>query len=93
MSTPELIVSKDGTKRWYFNGDLHRTDGPSVEYATGTKMWYVNGKLHREDGPAVEWANGDKEWWLNGHQYDTFDEYAKAAKWTDDQLVEWKLTQ
>ncbi len=32
-------------------GELHREDGPAIEYTSGTKMWYQNGKLHREDGP------------------------------------------
>jgi hypothetical protein len=52
----------------YYNnkGELHRDDGPAIEYANGYKEWYKNGKLHRDDGPAVEYVNGDKEWWLNG---------------------------
>lgn len=45
---------------------LHREDGPAVEYANGTKEWCINGKLHRENGPAVEYANGTKQWWVNG---------------------------
>ena len=61
-------VNSDGTKFWYFNGQLHREDGPAIEYANGFKYWYLNGKPHREDGPAFEWANGDKEWWLKGEK-------------------------
>ena len=38
--------------------NLHREDGPAIEYANGNKHWYLNGKLHREDGPAIENANG-----------------------------------
>ena len=48
------------------NGQLHREDGPAVEYANGDKYWYINGKFHREDGPAIEWANDQKEWYING---------------------------
>jgi len=64
MSTP--IIDEYGTK-WYYNeqGQLHRTDGPAVEYANGDKSWWVNDQRHRTDGPAVEYANGDKEWWVN----------------------------
>jgi hypothetical protein len=61
-------VNAYGTKSWYLNGELHRDDGPAVEFANGTKCWYLNGKLHREDGPAVEYANGDKRWYLNGEE-------------------------
>ena len=59
-------IYKNGTKRWYLNGKLHRLDGPAVELLTGTKRWYLNGKHHREDGPAVELSTGTKEWYLVG---------------------------
>jgi len=62
----KVKVYEDGTKEWFLNGKLHRTDGPAIEYANGNKHWYLNDKLHREDGPAFEWASGYKEWWLNG---------------------------
>ena len=62
----EFIQISDGTKKWYLNGNLHREDGPALEYPHGTKKWYLNGKYHREDGPALEHANGRKEWYLNG---------------------------
>jgi hypothetical protein len=58
----------------------------------GNKFWHINGECHREDGPAVEYANGDIDWYLNGDCYDTFDKYVTAAKWTGEQIVEWKLT-
>ena len=65
----ECTIDDDGTKRWYLNGVLHRTDGPAVEYTNGSKKWCKNGKLHRINGPAVEWANGGgKSWWLNGER-------------------------
>jgi hypothetical protein len=92
-TTPELTVYMSGAKEWRFNGELHRTDGPAIEQADGTKHWYVNGKCHREDGPAIEYADGDKSWYLNNIRYHSFYIYAKAAKWTDEQIVEWKLTQ
>ena len=59
-----------GTIRYYNEqGQLHREDGPAVEYKNGDKSWHINGKFHREDGPAIEWANGDKAWFLNGEQH------------------------
>ena len=63
MSNP--VIDKDGTKRWYTqDGELHRTDGPAVEYTSGSKFWYLNGERHRTDGPAIEWASGGKVWYL-----------------------------
>jgi len=41
-------------------GNLHREDGPAIEWADGSKEWWINEKLHREDGPAIEWADGTK---------------------------------
>ena len=68
MKTYTVKVEDDGTKRWYLNGKLHRTDGPATEYTNGSKCWYLDGKLHREDGPAVECADGTKCWYLNGEE-------------------------
>ena len=64
-----VILDCGDRKAWYFNGKLHREDGPAVEWSDGTKAWYFNGKLHREDGPAVEWSDGAKEWWMNGESH------------------------
>jgi hypothetical protein len=52
----------------YYNekGELHRTDGPAVEWNDGCNSWWINGKLHREDGPAREWRDGSKVWYING---------------------------
>ena len=68
--------------------ELHREDGPAIEFKTGSKYWYINGKCHRENGPAVECANGDKVWWINGkrHREDgPAVEYADGSKewWID----------
>jgi endo-1,4-beta-mannosidase len=62
-----LHINANGSKRWFLNDQLHRTDGPAIEYADGDKFWYLNDRLHREDGPAVVWADGSKYWYLN-HQ-------------------------
>ena len=66
----EYIVSvcPNGTKFWYLNDNLHREDGPAIEYANGSNFWFLDGKRHREDGPAIELASGRKEWWLNGKE-------------------------
>jgi hypothetical protein len=59
-------VSSSGAKFWYLNDQLHREDGPAIEYSNGTKFWYLNDELHREDGPAAEYSDGTKGWFLNG---------------------------
>jgi len=49
-----------------YSKELHRIDGPAIEWADGYKAWYLNGEFHRIDGPAIEHSNGDKSWYLNG---------------------------
>lgn len=70
----EMKVNRNGDKRWYLNGQKHRTDGPAIELADGGKEWWLNGQRHRIGGPAIEWADGRKSWWLNGRAY-SFEEY------------------
>ena len=63
-------VGACGTRRYFNNAyELHRTDGPAVEWAGGTKSWYQNGQLHRTDGPAIEHSIGTKEWLQNGQRH------------------------
>ena len=64
-----IVKVEDGDRFWYFNGQLHREDGPAIEQANGFRSWYVNGKLHREDGPALEMADGVRSWWINGERH------------------------
>jgi hypothetical protein len=54
----------------YYNdfNQIHREDGPAIEWATGHKCWYRNDQLHREDGPAIELANGSKYWYFRDKQ-------------------------
>ena len=94
-------VDEDGTRRYYNGpGQLHRTDGPSVENANGSKFWYQNGLLHRTDGPAVEWTSGPAiewvdgaKWWYQNDQLHRTDgpaiEYPDGSKewWLNDKRV------
>ena len=64
-----FFVNRYGAKCWYFNGELHRENGPAVEYANGNKYWFLNTQPHRENGTACEFANGGKIWYLNGKKY------------------------
>lgn len=55
---------------WYYNSknELHRLDGPAIEWADGTKWWYQHDRWHRLDGPANEWVNGFKRWFIDGEE-------------------------
>ena len=68
MNKPKCKIDEFGSKHWWLNGELHREDGPALEWADGTKQWHLNGNLHREDGPAVEWVDGKKSWYLNNKE-------------------------
>ena len=79
----------DNRTEWYLNGELHREDGPAIEYTSGSKFWCKNGKYHREDCPACELVSGTKYWCKNG-KYHRLDgpaiEYAAGGKewWIND---------
>jgi hypothetical protein len=63
-----ITIDKYGTKYWRNEKrQIHRLDGPAVEYNNGDKEWYQNGSLHRLDGPAVIARGGFKQWYLNGY--------------------------
>jgi len=68
MQKYTVEVNDDGSVRWYKHGtkQLHRLDGPAIEWANGDKWWYQNGQLHRTDGPAIEDADGYRAWYQNG---------------------------
>ena len=75
-----IEVDEDGTRRYYNTaGQLHRTDGPAIEYAGGCKQWYQNGLPHRTDGPAIISKTGVSSFWLNG-KYMTKREYNCAVR-------------
>ena len=64
--------SPDGTIEYRDSkGELHRIDGPAIEYGNGTNVWFVNGLRHRTDGPAIEFPDGEKWWYINGLRHRT----------------------
>ena len=46
-----MTINAYGTKEWRLNGQLHRTDGPAIEWANGTKVWYLHGIRYDPAGP------------------------------------------
>ena len=67
-TTKEILNKTLWYKAYYIVGSyqLHRLDGPAVEFTDGTKEYWVEDQQHRLDGPAIEWADGSKEYWING---------------------------
>lgn len=57
---PTVKVDSDGNKSWWINGQLHRTDGPALEYADGSKFWYLNGE--KMDESTYLYLTGVKDW-------------------------------
>ena len=48
MKTYIVKVDDDGNKLWHLNNNLHRVDGPAIEWADGSKEWYLNGVEYTE---------------------------------------------
>jgi hypothetical protein len=67
----QTIVNQFGNIYYSYNGQLHREDGPAIEYKDGRKDWYLHGQRHREDGPAIEHPNDCKQWWFHGKLHRT----------------------
>ena len=42
---PAAVWDNGRKKAWYFNGKLHRIDGPAVEFVNDYNAWYVNDEL------------------------------------------------
>ena len=75
-----IAVDARGTRRYYNSADqLHRTEGPAVEWSNGTKSWYQNGLRHRTNGAAIEYSDGKKFWYINGVRQ-TEDEFNQRVK-------------
>ena len=60
------VICTGESMLYYKSGELHREDGPAVEFDNGHKEWWLNGERHRVDGPAVEYVDSEKHWYLNG---------------------------
>lgn len=47
------IKDTSGMKNQWADGQLHREDGPAVEWADGSKSWWVDGKYLREENIGI----------------------------------------
>jgi len=82
-----LLLNMQMEIKYYINDELHREDGPAIEYADGRKWYYINDELHREDGPAIEYADGRKWYYING-KYLTEQEFNNRNNPCIDKVVE-----
>lgn len=72
-------IDNIGTKTWRDSeGNLHRVDGPAIEYPHGTCFWYLHGNLHRIGGPAVIFSNGVHVWAIDDVRFLKKEEYWEA---------------
>ena len=89
MDGPAMITAR-GVKKWYYRGFLHREDGPAIDWADGGYEYWFYGMMHRDDGPAIDYPMSSG-WFYDGKEY-TFEEFIAKADWSDDDVVQYKLT-
>ena len=66
-----IFIDEYGIVYHIMDNELHRTNGPAIEWPDGTQEWWVDGKRHRSDGPAFISACGTEVlWYLNGVEVD-----------------------
>ncbi len=65
----QIIYKQKNCLRWTKNGQMHRENGPAVEYDNGDCEWFINGVRHREDGPAIIRTTENKKSDLNDFHY------------------------
>ena len=81
-------VDDVGTRRYYNSaGDLHRDEGPAVEFVDKSERWFQDGLCHRDNGPAFITARGTRKWAINGRLHRTD---GPAIEWSDGE-EEWCL--
>ena len=60
-------IYKNGTKEWYYMGNLHQENAPAVIYPNGDVEYWYFGYRHRNDGPAV--IIGNKQYWFDSGNF------------------------
>lgn len=76
---PVMKEHHNGYRTWTLNGQLHREDGPAVEWADGTRQWWIDGQelteeefisrtqgnTSKDDQPVMkEYTDGTRMWCL-----------------------------
>lgn len=83
----DATTGKPLSVKWELDGQLHRLDGPAMEYEMGDRVWYFEGERHREDGPAAVHADGDEIWYRHGQIHR---DGGPAVRRGDGQLEWWQ---
>ena len=67
----ECVVKPRGGRQYYYNGKLHRLDGPAYIRANGDGFWYRHGQRHRDGGSAMEWVKdpNQRHYYRNGKEH------------------------
>lgn len=70
----DVNINHNETKRFHNSkNQLHRLNGPAIEYLDGSYDWYRNGKPHRIGGPAFsDPMNNDYMWFVNDKQVEIY---------------------
>lgn len=64
-----VTLPSSGTRVWRLHGEVHREDGPAVEFTDGSKVWFLHGRQHRDAAPAIEYADGTVVWFQCGKRH------------------------
>ena len=82
----------------YYNDEdqIHRTDGPAIEWADGSKAWVINNNYHRIEGPAEIYVDGDtirKFYSINNKRYSEqdFNNHPEVITYRNEQKLKEKL--
>lgn len=70
-----LRISDVSETKCYRNSknQLHRLNGPAIEYLDGSYIWVRNDRNHRIGGPtAYSKFTNYFEWWMNGKQVNVY---------------------
>lgn len=86
-----LILDRNNVKSYYYNGMLHREDGPAeeIDYSENwCKTWYMYGVKHREGGPAIIDNIHQCEYWYRYGMINREDGPAKTIldKYNDERM-------
>lgn len=86
------VIEPDGTKKWYWRGELHRTNGPAVVETNGNSRWYSRGVLHRADGPAVSYSDSKRDSWaVFGITITSWEEFQHITESSDEKMLLLKI--
>ena len=96
VSMPDLVESftfPNGTTIYLKNGQLHRDNGPAIEFPGGMgSVFFQHGRLHRNNGPAISWPyEEDCQWFKHGMRIRSTYETKDNIKMLREKMLNEKL--